>query len=300
MSSLHRDEPLKGISLMLLAMVIFSAMDGMAKLMTADYDPIQVVWGRFLAQAVAMLPFVWMRLQRHGGLRATRPTLQLLRGVLMLSTTVLFTVGISVLPLATATAIGFLSPLFVTALAVPLLGDKVGWRRWTALGVGFAGVLLVVRPGTAAFHPIMLCIIGSCLAWALGFICVRKMGSADGPIITLIYSVFVGFLLSNVMVPFVWVTPDLEGWLMFFALGIVNLLGQYLFVKAIAYGEPAVLAPFTYSQIVWTTLIGLFVFGNMPDGWTFLGAGIVSASGLYVWHRERVRRREALARAAAA
>jgi drug/metabolite transporter (DMT)-like permease len=284
--SLSDDKPLAGIGLMLLAMCLFSAMDGTSKVLAAEYHPVEIAWGRYLFTMVFAFPFVL----RRGVLRTGRPLLQVTRGLCMLGSAQFFIFGLVELPIAEATAIGFVAPLLVTALSIPFLGERVGLRRWSAVIVGFAGVLIVIRPGTDAFEPAALYPVLSAACWGMGVVITRKMRNFDGVATTLLYSTLVGLLATSAVAWPVWTTPDLQAWGLIALLGLFSCTGQYFFIAAFSFAGASLLAPFSYSQIVWSGLIGFFVFATLPDGYTWLGAAVIVGSGIYTLHRERVLR----------
>ena len=179
--------------------------------------------------------------------------------------------------------------MFTTALSIPLLGEKVGIRRWLAVLVGFVGVLVVIRPGTAAFDPAALFPVASASFWALALIVTRKMSHRDTPLTTLVYASVVGFVVATLPLPWFWTTPDLPALAMILGMGVLSLSGHYLLVQAFQLGSVSILAPFAYSQMIWATLFGYLVFHNLPDLLTWVGAIVIILSGVYVWHRERVR-----------
>jgi drug/metabolite transporter (DMT)-like permease len=220
-------------------------------------------------------------------LRSRRSSLQILRALGVLGSSIFFITGLSFLPMAEATAISFASPMIVTALSIPILGEVVGWRRWSAVAVGLLGVLIVVRPGEGAFDPAAIFPLLSAFSWAVALVVTRKMSSADGPLVSLTYAAGVGLLVTSALVPFTWVTP---GWREI-GLGLVtggaSTVAQWLVVLAFQQAPASVLAPFSYSQLVWSGLLGYGIFGNVPDRWTLAGATVVIASGLYTAHRER-------------
>jgi drug/metabolite transporter (DMT)-like permease len=283
------ERTLTGIAMVLVAMFLFSGMDGLSKYLAVDYHPIEIVAMRQLFMTVALLPFV---IRSPRALRTTRPLLQLGRGLCMFCSSILFIFGLSHLPIADASAIGFVSPLLVTALSIPLLGEKVGIRRWSAVILGFAGVMIVVRPGSGAFNPAALFPLGSAVAWALGLILTRIMRNSDQVLTTIFYSTLVGLAIGGLALPFVWRTPDLAGLALMAAMGLLSAISQTLLIAAFARAAASILAPFSYSQMVWATLIGYFVFATLPDALTWTGAAVVIASGIYTLHRERVVHRE--------
>jgi len=226
-----------------------------------------------------------------GVVRSARPGLQILRGLAMLLSSLFFISCLPVLPLADATAIGFVSPLFITALSIPVLGERVGPRRWAAILVGLIGVVIVVRPGTSAFQATAVLPILSALSWAAGIVITRKMSGADGTLTTLIISAVSALLVVSLMVPFDWVTPTLRQFGIALLYGFLASAGQWVIVLAYHRAGASVLAPLTYSQLVWAAALGFLVFGALPDAWTLAGAAIIIASGVYTAHRERLRAR---------
>ncbi len=274
---------------MAFAVVCFATNDAWTKHLTATFDPLQVVWARYTGHVLLLLPVVAFMARRRR-LLAAQPGLQVARALLMLICTICATYAYAVLPLAELTALGFSGPLAATVLAIPVLGEHVGIRRWTAVLVGFVGVLIVVRPGTAAFDPAALLIVGGSCIWALGFVVTRRMATGDGPVAMLVWTAAIGFVGSSLLVVPVWETPDLWGGVQLLAMGGFNLFAQFLLIRAVVHAPASVVVPLTYTQLVWATLIGFAAFGSTPDGWTISGAAIIVASGLYVWHRERLRR----------
>ena len=282
------DEPLRGIALMVAAMAVFSAMDCASKVLAETYHPLMITWSRQVAQLLLLAPLVlWMGPWRC--LRSSAPGAQTLRGLMLYGSTVCFVSGLAQLPLAEASAIGFVSPMFTTALSIPLLGEKVGIRRWMAVLVGFAGVLIVIRPGTAAFDPAALFPVASAVFWALALIVTRRNSHRDSPITTLLYASIVGFVAASLPLPWFWATPDLASLGLILFMGVLSLGGHYLLVQAFQLGSVSILAPFAYSQMIWATLFGYVIFQNLPDAWTWAGAVVIILSGVSVWHRERIR-----------
>ncbi len=279
-----------GIFIMLGAMLVFSFMDGISKVLAEDYHPLEIAFLRAVVMFVVLAPFV---ARSSAALRTSRPWHQIGRGLCIIASTVFFVFGLSRMPIADATAIGFASPLLVTALSIPFLGEKVGIRRWSAVIVGFIGVLIVVRPGTGAFDIAAVFPLLSAVAWALGLILTRMMRSSEAALTTTFYSTIVGGVACAVALPLVWETPDLNGLMLMIVMGVLSAIGQYLFALSITLAAASIVAPFSYSQMLWSTLVGFFVFSAMPDAITWIGAAIVIASGLYTLHRESVVHRQA-------
>ena len=283
------EQPMLAIGLVLMAMVAGTAADAVSKVLAETYDPIEVAWGRFAFVQLFLLPFIL----RPGvpALRSRRPTMQVLRALCILGSSILFVAALAHLPIADATAIGFVSPLLVTGLSIPLLGEKVGLRRWSAVVVGFLGVLIVIRPGTAAFQPAALLPVLSAACWGVGLIITRRLRFSDSALTTMAYSTWVPLLMTSVAVSVVWRTPTASAWMLMATMGLLNALSHYLVITGFMRGPASLLAPFSYSTMIWSTLAGYLMFGAIPVSTTWLGAAVVIASGLYVLHRERVVRR---------
>jgi drug/metabolite transporter (DMT)-like permease len=294
-----QDKPFRGIGFTLLAMAIFSMMDGMSKFLAVDYPPVEIAWGRFFFVFLFVLPLA-LRPEARRRLPSRFLFRHLVRGLCMLGSSIFFIFALAALPIAEASAIGFVSPLMTTALSIPLLGEKVGIRRWSAVVVGFIGVLVVMRPGTGAFEAAALLPICSSACWALGLIITRQMQASEPVLTTLFYSTLVGLVLTTVALPWSWTPLSAEGWTLLLLQGVLSVVAQYFLIRAFSYAGASLLAPFSYSQMLWSTLIGFFVFHQLPDLPTWIGAAIIIASGLYTLHRERVvRARDRRARQAA-
>lgn len=293
------DNPFRGIALLVGATVFFSVSDSIAKLLGQSLPAIEITWIRYLVFVVMAALLVMPRngkgtrtvtLLRR--LKVRSPLMQLARGIGLVLASVLFIEALKFLPLADAASVGFVSPLLITALSVPILGEVVGIRRWLAILVGLGGVLVIVQPGTGAFQPAALLVVCSSTAWALASVLTRKMANTDDAAATLLYSAATGLVVLTVLLPFDYIQPD--GWqvLLCLALGIIASTGQYLMVLAYRYAGASLMAPFSYVQLLWATALGWLVFDALPDRWTLLGAAIIVASGLYTVQRERARARE--------
>jgi drug/metabolite transporter (DMT)-like permease len=283
-------EVLRGILLMCAGVSLFPFMNAGVKLLDANYPVAQIVWARFTGHLIFMLAIF---MPRHGWalLWPKRPAVQLARSALMLVSNLVYVMAIGRVPLATASAIGFTAPLIVTALSVPLLQESVGWRRWSAVTVGFAGALLVIRPGTGLRDPAVLLLLTSALAYALYQIATRWVGQHDDAATGIIFAALLGSLAMSVVLPFVF-TPPRTAWdgMLFACLGLFGGVGHYLIIRAFQLGPAAVMAPLGYVELVGTTVLGYLIFGNFPDAWTWAGAAVIIASGLYIASRERLRR----------
>jgi drug/metabolite transporter (DMT)-like permease len=283
------DRPFRGIALILASTVFLGISDVTAKYLSATLPSIEIAWLRFLVFALIMVPAMLPGSPLYA-LRSSRPGLQLMRGVALLGSSLFFISGLRFLPIAEASATGFVSPLFVTALSIVFLGESVGLRRWLATGVGLIGVLIVLRPGSSAFHPAALFSIVSALAWACTLVMTRMMSGRERAVTTMTYSSLTGVCILSALVPLVWVAPSWHDVFFGIVIGIASTLGQWIVVLAFRYADASVLAPFSYTQLLWVSMLGFIIFGEVPDVWTVIGAAFIVASGLYTAHREHIRR----------
>ena len=289
---------LKAIGLMVTAVTSFAALDAAAKyLITYHHLAMsQVVWARFIGQFVLLAVFV--PLSGTMSLRAlftTRyPKLQMLRSVLMVATTAFNFMALKYLRLDQTITIVFLAPLVVALLAGPLLGEWVGWRRFVAILVGFAGIVVAMHPDGSSLHPAVLMSLAAMIVYALFMLLTRYMAGFDPPFVTLFYSVFVGAAFGAPLAYMDWVMPpDAFAWLQLSILGIFGGFGHYLFIHAYSLAPASSVAPFLYVQILSMVALGYLVFSDVPDIYTMLGASIIAGSGIYLIHRERAHARRA-------
>lgn len=287
------DRPFKGIALILASTVFLGTSDVTAKYLSATLPSIEIAWIRFLVFAMIMTPAM-MPGSPLFAMHTGRLGLHLLRGAAILGASLFFISGLRFLPIAEASATGFVAPLFVTALSIVFLGEKVGLRRWIATAVGLIGVLIILRPGTGAFHMAAFFPLVSALAWACTLIITRMMSGTERAITVMAYSSIVGLCILSALVPFVWVTPTWHDIAFGVLIGIASTAGQWIVVLAFRYADASVLAPFSYTQLLWVSILGFFIFGEVPDAYTITGAAFIVASGLYTAHRERVRRSQLL------
>ena len=280
---------LRGVLLMCAGVSLFPLMNAMMKLLTARYPVIEIVWARFTGHLIVMLVIFLPRYGRR--LIATRrPLVQIGRSALMLGSNMVFVFAIGQVPLATASAIGFTSPLIVTALSVPLLREQVGWRRWSAVFVGFLGALLIIRPGSGFADPTVLLLLASSAAYALYQIATRYVAAFDGPATGIVLAALLGSLATTAVQPFIFVMPQsLLDLGMLLSLGCFGGLGHFLVIKAFEAAPASVIAPLGYVELLGTATLGYLIFANFPDSLTWAGAVIIIASGLYIAMRERKR-----------
>lgn len=275
----------RGILVMLLGMFLFSAADALAKLLTQTLHPVQIVWTRQSGLLIAIL--VLLALRGPGMLRTLRPGFQMARGALAVGSAVSFVLAVRYLPLADAVAVGFVAPFFVTILAAFLLGEPVGPRRWIAVLIGFAGTLIVIRPGAGVMHPAVALVFLAALLFALRQILSRRLARTDRVITTVAYTALTSSAILTIPLPFFWHTPETaqEIWLLL-ALAVLAAIAEVCVIKALELGQAVAIAPIQYSLILWATFYGFVLFGDFPDLWTWVGTAILVGSGLYTIWRE--------------
>ena len=251
---------------------------------------LQVVWARFAFQLVFI---VAVRPKREIGrmLATGRPALHVMRSLIILGITIMFFLAVRLMPLAEATTLSLMSPLFITALSVPILGEYVGPRRWVAVILGFIGVLVMIRPGSGVFQWAALLPLGAALFAAVYHITTRILHRTDNPLITLNYTATLNTLLTSIVVPFVWTTPSALGWLLLASLGVLGTCAHFLLIRAFSMASPSLVSPFIYTQLVASMGLGIVIFGEVPDIWTVSGAGIIAGCGIYVLYYEQVAHR---------
>lgn len=285
---------LTAILLMCGAVFCFACLDASGKWANRFVDPLVTTWARYVGSVVLLGLFLnpWTKPRL---LHSNRFGLQVLRSMLLFASTVLSFFALRYMPLTQNLAIQFGMPLLVALLAGPMLGEWAGSRRLLAVAVGFVGVLVVTRPGTGALHPAAILTVLNTVIYSFYAIITRMLAAYDPPATTITYSGLAGAVLLAPAMPFIWTAPPTPlAWIVLAATGAFGAVGHGLLTLAHSRAPAPVLSPFVYTQIVWTTALGFWVFGDVPDGWTVAGAAIVIASGLYLilWER-RARRRPA-------
>lgn len=284
------------IFLVLAAGGVLSGMDTSAKHLARDGVPIvMIVWGRYFFHTVITFAAYAGQTRSFHFLRARSPRLQFIRAAVLFGATGFLYVALTRMQLADAASIQFLAPVLVTALSGLVLGEKVGPRRWAAVACGFIGVLLVARPGSGVLGWTALLPLGAAAMLATYMMLTRIIRTKDDPAATTFYSTAVGAVVLTAAVPFFWQPLSPTQWVLMTVMGAAGATGHFVLVKAFHLAEASLLAPFTYSHVVAAILWGLFVFGDVPSGWTLAGAGVVIGSGVYVGYRENVVRRRARA-----
>lgn len=276
---------LGGIGFMLAMTVCFSTLDASAKFVTNELSLWMVMWGRYFFHLLFIAAFFLRGAPRR--IVSTRNLkIQVLRSTLIFCAGVTFWAGLMYLPLAECTVIAFISPLLVTILSVIFLNEKFGSHRWVVVFAGLVGVLFVIRPGIGIVHWAVVLPLLAALFYATLQITTRVLGQQDNALTTLFYTCVCGLIFSSVMAVIFWQTPTPLQWLMLMWLGFVGAMGHFFMIRAFERAPASLLASFDYATLVWATLFGYFIFDDLPDGWTILGAFIIVLSGVYLIRRE--------------
>ena len=276
---------MKAITLNLSAWVMLPFMDAIAKYLSAELSFFQITWARYFFTVFWTLPFMYFFFRRN--LKWTeKPKLQFLRGLTLFSANICFFYSISIISMAKALTLAFVAPLITTALSPFFLGEKVGFRRWSAVIIGFTGTLVVIRPGFLEFNLATLAALGTGCFYGVYLVITRKLHSADSPLFTLLFTGAVGTIIVSFFVPIVWINPSIIQWLWLAIMGIFACLGHILLIYSLKYADASKLAPFGYFEIVTNIILGYYVFNNFPDIWTFIGLIIIISSGIYIFKRE--------------
>ena len=283
--------PLKGILLTCAAVLVFASLDSLSKYLTAFNSVLMILWVRYLSQSLLLA--TW-QLSRHGlrVLKVNCPGLQVLRGLSLLAISLFFLSALSLLPIGEATAVHFLSPLLVILLAIPLLGERASLGHWLVVGLGFAGVLIIVRPGGGLLTPAMLLPVASATCYAVFQLLTRRIGIRDSAATTNLVTGLVGAVCLSLMLPWFWTgLPEWSQLLGMVSLGVIAVGGHMLLTIAFQYSSPVLLAPFSYLQIFFAVLYGFVLFDHVPDSGALLGMGVIALSGLgSAWLQARRRR----------
>jgi drug/metabolite transporter (DMT)-like permease len=280
-----RNFPARAIGYMLAASFLIIVLDTAVKWLAKGYSPLQIGFVRYL-MGLCIAVGIATRAGGIGTLRTRRIGGHLLRSALNLTTMLSFYYALRLLPLADSIAINFAAPLFVTALSGPMLGEHVGIRRWLAVAFGFAGVLLAVQPSPGGISPGAALALLSGLTWALTIVTSRQIsGTESSHTILFYYSLAVVVVLGAAM-PSLWIEPSFHDWIWFIVVGISGSFGQFCYNQAFRYGEASLVAPLDYLSIVWATLFGFAIFGDIPSWLVLGGAACIVASSIYIAHRE--------------
>ena len=275
--------PLRGVVLVVLATVCFVCMNSAVKYLSGHLPTVELIWARTLAHLIFM---VALFAPTRGGWRlfvTRRPGLQLGRSLLLLVSTSLFFIALRHVPLAEATAVSFTSPIIVALLAGWALGERVGRLHWLAIAFGFAGALLVIRPGVGAIDPYLFLVVGNAACYAGYQVLTRRVAAHDRPETSVSYDALVGTVLLSAVVPFVWQTPAEVGhWLLLGVIGLLGGLGHYFGARALVFSPASTLAPLYYVQLITAAAFGYVIFGDVPSAWTWAGAALIITSGIAI------------------
>ena len=273
---------------MVTAIGFFVSLDTTAKYLSQWYPVPGIVWARYVIN-VGIL-FVWLAARGElARIRTARPGIQFARGFLLASATLIYFTSLKVLPLADAAAIGFVLPLFVAVLAVPMLGERLDASRGVAIALGLIGAIVMVRPGSTIFTWYALLPMGMAVCNALYQILTRKVAGLEHPMTSLVWGAIVGAVLLSLVAPFAWETPhSIFHWALLGLMGLLASIGHYLLIRAFEFAGPTLLAPFSYSTLIWAMLLGYLVFGHFPDAVSLCGSAIIVGSGLFLAGRQRL------------
>jgi drug/metabolite transporter (DMT)-like permease len=273
------------IALMLAAMLLFSMNDALGKWLVGTYSPAQLLLIRSLA-ALVILGAMLGKAGLAASVRVDRPGLHVLRTLFSTADVTLFYIAVIYLPLADVMAFYMAAPIFVAALSPLILGERIGWRRWTAILVGFIGVLIALAPSAASFAlPALLAVAGS-VCFALFVLTTRALGAAPGGVLVLWQTV--GALLVGLVVsPFAWTPPSAVDWLLLALLGIVSMGAHLCVTRSLSLAPAATVVPYQYTLLVWAVLFGYAVFGDVPTAEMLVGGGLIVAAGLFIFAREQ-------------
>ncbi|MEZ5773296.1 MAG: DMT family transporter [Hyphomicrobiaceae bacterium] len=283
-------QALRGILLMVAGMAVLPYVDTTAKLLSADFHVLQIAWGRYLCQTVLAVP-VALRLYGLHGMWPTRPATQALRAFLLPASNVLYIAALGFLPLAETMAIFFVFPFFVTMMAPFLLKERIGPWRIGAVAAGFVGVLFIVRPGFQSLSPGIAFAATAAFSYSFYVVATRRLAGADPAFLSQTITCVLATLVLSLAMPAFWVQPELGDWLLFLALGLSGGIGHLLVTMAYEHVDATVIAPLSYLEIVTTVVLGYLVFNEFPVPATWIGIGLICASGIVIGWRETVRQR---------
>ena len=278
--------PRAAVLLLLGALTLLPIMDGCAKLLSRTLSVYEITWARYFFHWVVLLPILFARYSWRL-FTPSRTAMQLARSTILLVGTTLFFFGLSYMPVADTLALFFVSPLAATVLSHFLLKEKVGPRRFAAVIVGFIGALIILRPGFGVFRWPALFSLGSGLLYGFYAIATRKLAGTAPPLVTAGFTALVGALVMSLAAPLYWVTPSLFQFALMILIGAIAAIGHYMVILAYERAQASLLAPFAYYEIVMAVIVGFVMFGDFPDGWTWVGIAVLAASGVYISLRER-------------
>lgn len=288
---IQRPAQARGILLIVVTMFFFALMDVCAKFLAERAGVLQMVWARYAGQTLIVLAILAPRLRTVA--RTDRLGFQILRSLFLLVATCFFFTALSLIPIASATAVMNLNPVLITLGAALFLGETIGPRRLIGVGLAFTGALIIIRPGGETFTPAALLPLGGAVCYAAYALTTRYVGSSESMWTTLLYTALTGAILLSLVVPFYWTPPDATALALMVAIGAFGTAGQICLIRAYMVAEAGAIAPYAYSGVIFAVINGILFFGEYPDPASYLGMVVIVAAGLYVWHRDRADRRAA-------
>ena len=280
---------MKAIIYNLLAWAILPFMDVIAKYLSSEMSFLQITWARYFFTVLFSLPFMFFFFRKNLTW-TTQPKLQTIRGLLLFCANILFFYSISIISMAKALTLAFVAPLITTALSPFMLNEKVGFRRWSAVIVGFVGSLIVIRPGFLDFNLATIAGLGTGFFYGLYLIVTRKLHTSDNPLLTLLLTGVVGLILGSFIVPFVWIDLTFNQWSLLALMGIFACIGHFFLILSLKYADASKLAPLGYFEIVTNVMLGYYFFSDFPDYYSWIGLLIITSSGIYISFREKINR----------
>ena len=279
---------MKAVVLNVSAWMLLPLMDGLAKFLSQEIHFLQVVWGRYFFMALISLVITFLFFRHH--LKwPSNFQIQLIRSLFLFLSTILFFYAISIISLPEALTLAFVSPMIVTLLSAIILKEEVGFRRWSAVVVGFIGVLFVIRPGFNEINLATITALGCGICYAIYIISTRKLSNQDSPLLTLIFTGLSGSIVISLIVPFYWSDLTLLQLLLLVLLAAIGTLAHFLLILSLNFAEASKLAPLSYSEIIMNVIIGYYFFGDFPSQWVWIGLVIIVASGVYISFRENIK-----------
>ena len=286
--SYKKQHPLKGVIFFMTAIFLISVVDTVCKVFTKDLHSIQLVWGYFVGINLTLWVFFIFKGAKFSNLRRTeRPLLQIIRPAFLVCSISSLFIGLTYLPIAEATVIGFVAPLFITALSVPILKEHVDIHRWSAVAIGLVGVIIIIRPGGDLWHLASVMPLLGALFFALFQIITRLLAATERTHTTLFYTGLGGLAWSSLIVPFVWVTPSITHIFVFLSTGAMGAMAHLCMISAFDRAEASLLAPYNYTKLIWVSVLGYLIFNDVPSLDMWIGAIIIVSAGFYVLYREK-------------
>ena len=286
--SYKKQHPLKGVLFFMTAIFLISVVDTVCKVFTMDLHSIQLVWGYFVGINLTLWVFFLFKGEKFSNLRRTeRPLLQIIRPAFLVCSISSLFIGLTYLPIAEATVIGFVAPLFITALSVPILKESVDIHRWSAVAIGLVGVIIIIRPGGDLWHLASVMPLLGALFFALFQIITRLLAATERTHTTLFYTGLGGLAWSSLIVPFVWVTPSITHIFVFLSTGAMGAMAHLCMISAFDRAEASLLAPYNYTKLIWVSVLGYLIFNDVPSLDMWIGAIIIVSAGFYVLYREK-------------